>query len=122
MLDVARPKGEKKLPVVLSRDEVWGVLAALRIDVYRVCLTTIYAGGLRLTEGAWLQVPDADGERTLLHIHGKRRNDRYVPLPRATLQLLRANWRTHRNPRPHPKGIAVGEKVLNSDVGTYELS
>jgi len=98
VLDVARPKGEQKLPVVLSRDEVWRILGALRISVYRVCLTTIYACGLRLTEGIRLQVPDIDGERRLLHIHGKRRKDRYVPLPDATLALLRAHWRTHRNP------------------------
>jgi site-specific recombinase XerD len=98
VLHVARPKGEKKLPVVLSREEVWRILGAVRIAVYRVCLTTIYACGLRLMEGARLQVPDVDGARTLLHIHGKRRKDRYVPLPEAALQLLRDHWRTHRNP------------------------
>ena len=98
VLDVARPKGEAKLPVVLSRDEVWRILAAIRIPVYRVCLTTIYACGLRLMEGARLQVPDVDGDRQLLHIHGKRGKDRYVPLPDATLQWLRDDWRTHRNP------------------------
>jgi integrase/recombinase XerD len=98
VLEVARPKGEKKLPVVLSRDEVWTILATVRTPVYRVCLTVIYACGLRLTEGIRLQVPDVDGARTLLHIHGKRRKDRYVPLPDATLALLRAHWRTHRNP------------------------
>jgi site-specific recombinase XerD len=89
VLDVARPKGEKKLPVVLSRDEVWRILGAIRISVYRVCLTTIYSCGLRLLEGARLQVPDVDGDRKLLHIHGKRAKDRYVPLPDATLDLLR---------------------------------
>lgn len=98
VLDIARPKGEKKLPVVLSRDEVWRILDAVRIDAYRVCLTTIYACGLRLMEGIRLQVPDIDGDRTLLHIHGKRAKDRYVPLPDATLALLRTHWRTHRNP------------------------
>ena len=98
VLDVARPKGEQKLPVVLSRDEVWRVLDAVRIAVYRVCLTTIYACGLRLMEGIRLQVPDVDGDRTLLHIHGKRAKDRYVPLPDDTLALLRDHWRTHRNP------------------------
>lgn len=98
VLDVARPKGEKKLPVVLSREEVWRILDRVRIPVYRVCLTTIYAGGLRLMEGARLQVPDVDGERKLLHIHGKRRKDRYVPLPDGTLELLRNHWRSHRNP------------------------
>lgn len=98
VLDVARPKGEKKLPVVLSREEVWRILDRVRIPVYRVCLTTICAGGLRLMEGARLQVPDVDGERKLLHIHGKRRKDRYVPLPDGTLELLRNHWRSHRNP------------------------
>jgi site-specific recombinase XerD len=66
VFDVARPKGEKKLPVVLSRDEVWRILAAVRIPVYRVCLTIIYTSGLRLLEGARLQVPDVDGARQLL--------------------------------------------------------
>ena len=98
VLDVARPQGEQKLPVVLSRDEVWRILGAIRIPVYRACLTTIYACGLRLTEGARLQVPDVDGDRKLLHIQGKGRKDRYVPLPDVTLDLLRAHWRTHKNP------------------------
>src|SRR3972149_3681177 len=98
VLKVARPKGERKLPVVLSREEVWRILDCVRLPVYRACLTTIYACGLRLMEGARLQVPDVDGDRKLVQIHGKRRKDRYVPLPDATLELLRAHWRTHRNP------------------------
>ena len=98
VLDVARPKAGKKLPVVLSRDEVWRILGAIRISVYRVCLTTIYSCGLRLLEGARLQVPNVDSDRKLLHIHGKRRKDRYVPLPDAALDLLREHWRTHKNP------------------------
>ena len=98
VLEVARPKSEKKLPVVLSRDEVWRILDQVRIAVYRVCLTTIYACGLRLMEGARLQVPDVDAERKLLHIHGKGGKDRYVPLPDDALTLLRDYWRTTRNP------------------------
>jgi site-specific recombinase XerD len=77
---------------------VWRILAAVRTPVYRVCLTTIYACGLRLLEGARLQVPDVDGARKMLHIHGKGKQDRYVPLPDAALTLLREHWRTHRNP------------------------
>lgn len=99
ILDVARPKREKRLPVVLSRAEVWRVLAAVRTPAYRACLTTIYACGLRLLEGIQLQVPDVDGARGLLHVHqGKGGVDRMVPLPQAALTLLRAHWRTHRNP------------------------
>jgi site-specific recombinase XerD len=53
-LRFVRPAREHTLPVVLSRDEVRRVLAAVRIPVYRACLTTIYACGLRLLEGARL--------------------------------------------------------------------
>src|SRR2546422_662427 len=70
-LRFVRPAREHKLPVVLSRDEVRRVLATVRIPVYRVCLTTIYACGLRLLEGARLQVADVDSARMVVHIHGK---------------------------------------------------
>jgi site-specific recombinase XerD len=64
-----------------------------------VCLTTIYACGLRLLEGVRLQVNEIDGERKLLHIRaGKGGKDRYVPLPDTCLQLLRVHWKIHRNP------------------------
>jgi site-specific recombinase XerD len=97
-LRFVRPPREKKLPVVLSRDEVRRILAEVRIPVYRACLTTIYACGLRLLEGAHLQVPDVDSARKVLHIHGKGKQDRYVPLPDPTLEGLRAYWVTHRSP------------------------
>jgi site-specific recombinase XerD len=97
-LRFVRPAAEHKLPVVLSRAEVRQILAAVRIPVYRACLTSIYACGLRLLEGTHLQVPDVDSARMLLHIHGKNKQDRYVPLPASILQLLRSHWRTHRSP------------------------
>jgi integrase/recombinase XerD len=98
-LRFVRPQREKKLPVVLSRDEVRRILAEVRIPVYRACLTTIYGCGLRLLEGARLEVPDVDSARMLLFIHGKGKQDRYVPLSRPTLEVLRHHWRTHRSPR-----------------------
>lgn len=97
-LRLIRPPREKKLPVVLSRQEVRRALGAVRIPVYRAGLTTLYACGLRLLEGAHLQIPDIDSDRMLLHIRGKGKKDRYVPLPEPTLQMLRAFWRTHRSP------------------------
>ncbi len=97
-LRFVRPAREQKLPVVLSRDEVRHLLGLVRIPVYRECLTTIYAGGLRLHEGARLQVPDIDSGRMLLHIHGKGKRDRYVPLPGPILPRLRDYWCTHRSP------------------------
>ena len=94
-----RPQKENKLPVVLSVGEVGRVLGCVHRQRYRVCLTTIYACGLRLLEGVHLQVQQIDGDRQLLHIEqGKGNKDRYVPLPSACLELLRGHWLTHRNP------------------------
>jgi len=97
-LHFVRPAYEKKLPVVLSREEVRRILASVQIAVYRVCLTIIYACGLRLREGATLQVADVDSARMVLHIRGgKGKKDRYVPLPEPTLKMLRSHWLTHRS-------------------------
>jgi len=94
-----RPLKEKKLPVVLGVEEVSCILKHVRLYHYRVCLTTIYACGLRLLEGTHLQVDDIDGQRKMLHLHQAKGNkDRYVPIPDACLTMLRHYWRFHRNP------------------------
>ncbi len=96
--DLVRPPKSKKLPVVLSREEVRQVLGNLKQFHYRVCLTTIYSCGLRLGEGLRLQVADIDSDRQMLHVRqGKGAKDRYVPLPATTLTLLRQQWRFHRH-------------------------
>lgn len=96
-LTFVRAKREKKLPVILSQEEVRRIFKNVELPRYRVCLKTIYSCGLRLAEGIHLQVPDIDGSRMLVHVHGKGAKDRYVPLPETTLQLLRQYWKTHRN-------------------------
>jgi len=83
---------------VLSVEEVGRILKCVYLERYRVCLTTIYACGLRLLEGVHLQVKDIDSQRKMLHIcQGKGGKDRYVPLPDVSLEMLRQHWRTHRN-------------------------
>ena len=97
--DFLRPPHEHKLPVVLSVEEVGRILNCVHHQRYRVCLTLIYACGLRLLEGVRLRVTEIDGERKMLHLHhGKGGKDRYVPLPPACLKMLRLHWQTHRNP------------------------
>lgn len=97
--ELIRPAPEHKLPVVLSVQEVGRILTCLHHPRYRVCLSTIYACGLRLLEGVRLQVKDIDGDRKLVHVNqGKGNKDRYVPLPTACLGMLRQHWLTHRHP------------------------
>jgi integrase/recombinase XerD len=98
-LKLVRAPSEKKLPVILSVEEVQRILREVRLPRYRVCLSTIYSCGLRLQEGTHIQVRDIDSGRAMLHVrHGKGGKDRYVPLPERTLELLREYWVTHRNP------------------------
>jgi len=96
-----RPGREKKLPVVLSRDEIHKLLRNIQLLRYRVCLTTIYSCGLRLSEGTQLKVEDIDGDRGFINVrHSKGhmgKKDRNVPLPQKTLELLREQWKSHRN-------------------------
>jgi integrase/recombinase XerD len=97
--DLLRPPIPKKLPVVLAPEEVWRIVDHVRRSDYRVCLSVIYACGLRLLEGVRLQVSQIDSARMQLHIRGgKGIKDRAVPLPPRTLTLLRAHWRLQRNP------------------------
>lgn len=98
-LTFIRPPREKKLPVILSPTEVRTILACVQLPRYRICLSTIYACGLRLQEGTHLQVSDIDSARMCLHVRlGKGAKDRYVPLPHRILELLRQYWVTHRHP------------------------
>jgi integrase/recombinase XerD len=93
-----RPPNSTKLPVVLSRQEVQQILGSVRTPIYRVCLTTIYSGALRLNEGRCLQIDDLDTARMLLRVRGKGSTDRLVPLSQKTLLRLRQLWPSHRSP------------------------
>jgi integrase len=96
-----RPGREKKLPVVLSHNEVCLILSNLELLRYRVCLTTIYSCGLRLSEGTQLKVANIDSDRGFIQVEESKgkigKKDRYVPLPQKTLDLLREQWKSHKN-------------------------
>ncbi len=93
-----RARHDKKLPVILSRTEVWVSLSHVRLAVYRICLQTIYSCGLRLQEATRLRIADIDSSRMMLQIrNSKGGKDRCVPLPGRTLLILREYWKSHRN-------------------------
>ena len=90
---------ERRLPCILSREEVFGVLSYVNTPHNFAYLHTVYSCGLRLSEGLNIHVSDIDSDRMMIHIHrGKGAKDRYVPLPEETLAVLRKHWSTHRNP------------------------
>src|SRR5713101_862413 len=98
-LALMRAQTARRLPAVLSVEEVRRLLKAATPVHNQVSFTTVYSLGLRLHEALFLQVSDIDGQRLQVHVHrGKGAKDRYVPLPADTLTLLRTYWKTHRHP------------------------
>jgi site-specific recombinase XerD len=98
-LKFIRPEKEKKLPAILSRNEVKAILDRVEFPHHRACLKVIYSLGLRIGEGTGLKVSDIDSQRMFIHIHmAKGNKDRYIPLPQRTLEILRAFYKLHRNP------------------------
>ncbi|MFA4837597.1 MAG: site-specific integrase [Dehalococcoidia bacterium] len=96
VLGIQRPPHSRKLPVVLSVEEVQRILSLIRNKTYRTALSLIYALGLRLNEGIHLKVGDIDPERRLVRIqNGKGGKDRYVPLPESSCELLQTYLQQH---------------------------
>ncbi len=92
-LDIVRPRSLRKLPMVLSQDEVRTILKQVKRPVYRTALTIIYACGLRISEGVRLTTSDIDGARNLLRVrNGKGGKDRYVPLHQSARKLLQTHY------------------------------
>jgi site-specific recombinase XerD len=91
---IAYARLPRKLPVVLSADEVVRFLEAVPSLKTRTALTTAYAAGLRASETVGLKVGDIDSERGVILIaHGKGGKDRYVMLSAQLLRILRVYWR-----------------------------
>ena len=94
VLDLVRPAKRHALPVVLAPSEVRGLLERVRDPRARMCLTTIYVCGLRLSEGLALTTADIDSARMVVRVRcSKGGRDREVPLPTRTLACLRAYWK-----------------------------
>lgn len=82
-------KQEKKLPVVLSREETRRLLATPKLLKHRVLLGLLYGCGLRCFEVRNIQLPDIDFDRKMLHVRqGKGKKDRYVPMSSVLCQWL----------------------------------
>lgn len=90
----------KILPDVLSVEELGLLFSRTRVLSYRLFFYTAYSLGLRLGETLSLEVGDIDANKMQVHIRkGKGGKDRFVPLPVATLKVLRQFWMIHRHPR-----------------------
>ncbi len=91
------PRREKKLPLILSREEVKALLEASKSLRHRTLLAILYGCGLRVSEVIQLRVSDIDSARSVVHVrHGKGGKDRQTLLPTKLLDLLRCYWRSYK--------------------------
>ena len=91
------PRRERKLPLILSREEVKALLEAPGKLRHRALLATLYGCGLRVSEVTQLKVSDIGSARKVVRVRqGKGRKDRQTLLPARLLEVLRCYWRSQR--------------------------
>jgi len=90
----------KKLPTVLSQEEIWSIINATQNIKHRLLLMTIYSAGLRASEVLTLKSEHIDSKRMLIKITGKGDKQRYTLLSEKLLSELREYFKTE-----HPKDL-----------------
>jgi len=95
--EIKKPRKDKKLPVVLSKEEIARILSVVSNIKHKSILMLVYSAGLRVSEVVKLKPRDIDSERKLVFIKGaKGRKDRYTILSDVVLDTLRRYYKEHR--------------------------
>lgn len=105
-----RPRREKRLPNVLSKEEVKKILSSIRNLKHKAMLSLIYACGLRCGDLLNLIPSDINRNRCLLHLRmGKGNKDRVAPLSKKTIELLEEYYKAYRPKKYMFEGETPGE-------------
>ena len=100
------PKAVRRLPIVLSQEEVGRLIDSASNLFHRAMLMTLYSTGVRRAELCHLKVSDIDSQRMVVHVRqGKGGRDRDVPLSPKLLETLREYWRWM---KPKHLGAEIG--------------
>ena len=106
------PKVPRKLPVVMSQEEVTKVIDSARDLLQRTILMVLYSTGARRAELVQIKVADVDSQRMVIRIrHGKGGHGRDVPLSEKLLEALRQYWRWMKPTTWLFPGLARGGRV-----------
>jgi integron integrase len=126
MADLQRPGYAKRIPTVLTREEVAALLAALQSEgAVGLVATLLYGTGMRLSEGLRLRIKDVDFDRNVIVIREAKGNkDRVVMLPRSLakslrsqMQAARAQWQADRDAARNPVEVPHALERKYPNVG-----
>ena len=119
--DLIFPKTPRKLPVVLSPEEVSRRIEAAPNLMPRTILMVLYATGIRRTAASLLQVSAVDSERMVIHIRqGKGSRDRDVPMTTKRLAALREYWRWKR-PQDYLFPSTQGQRGIEQPISDHTI-
>jgi integrase/recombinase XerD len=119
--DLIFPKTPRKLPAVLSPDEVTRMIEAAPSLLHRTILMVLYATGIRRTEASLLKVSNIDSERMVIHVRqGKGSRDRDVPMTPKLLQALREYWRWKR-PKIYLFPSTAGHRGVEQPISDHTI-
>jgi len=92
---ISYTKIPKKLPIILSKEEIIKIYQSISNIKHKTIFITIYACGLRVSEASQLKITDIDSKRMMVKIRSAKGNkDRYVPLSKKLLHILKTYWQT----------------------------
>ncbi|MFH1293773.1 MAG: site-specific integrase [Pseudomonadota bacterium] len=125
VLRIPRSRQRKKLPGVLSKQEVELIFSATTNLKHRAILMTVYSAGLRVGEVTRLKVSDIDSERMMIRVNeGKGLKDRYTLLGERNLEILRLYYKAYRPSEwlfpgrspSEPVSISAVQRVFKASV------
>jgi site-specific recombinase XerD len=128
--DNHRPRKDKPLPTVITKDETADIIAAKTNPKHRLLLTLVYSAGLRVSEAVNLKLTDIDMDRKTIFVKaGKGRKDRYTILSSTAAAIITDYLRhTHittwlfpgQNPR-RPLSIRSAQHIFEAAIGTTTI-
>jgi len=115
--EVKRPRKDKKLPIVLNKEEVTKIINSVNNLKHRAILMLVYSAGLRVGEVVRLKLEDIDNKRMLIHIKGaKGRKGRYTMLSETALDILRKYWKEYKPVKWLFEGARTGRYLSTRTV------
>jgi site-specific recombinase XerD len=116
-IKLPRPRREKKLPVVFSKEEVFDIIEHTRNLKHRSIIAIAYSSGLRLDEVRRVKLTDIDSSRMQIRVsNGKGNKSRYTILSKQVLELLREYWQYYRPKFYLFEGRQKGEPISQRTI------